>query len=230
MSRSRPLIGLDFDGTLVSCQEKQIFALEEARALLGLPCVDYGRIWTLKRDGLSTKDALIATDIDPAAARRVALSWTEIVETAAACDKDILLPGVREALTTMVARADLLLLSARRSFGALERQLKSLNLLQFFVHVETVSPLSGASTAKAESLRRHRACCYIGDSESDLAAAEAAGIPFYLLCTGQRSRAFFERTLAPRTIHDSLLDVASMVGQEMLDRQHFAQRPFRFNP
>lgn len=184
MRKHRDLIGLDFDGTLVSCVDKQIYALKIACTEQHVVFERHDEFWHLKRDGLSTQKALCATGINEVAANDIARRWIEIVESDAACEQDVVLPGVVNALTDLNLHANLLLLSARRDSALLGRQLDSLGLSKFFLHWETVSPLSGVGASKAERLRHHGARCYVGDTESDLAAALTAEIPFICCARG----------------------------------------------
>jgi phosphoglycolate phosphatase-like HAD superfamily hydrolase len=219
MNEHRHLVALDFDGTLVSCYEKQIYALQRACALQETAYTEYDRFWDLKRRGSSTQKALRATGIDEKTTHAIAACWVDIVETRDACERDVLLPGVVDALSDLTSHADVMLLSARRDSSLLEYELNALGLLQFFTHWETVSPSAGVGNAKAERLRYRKACCYVGDTESDLLAAQAASLPFYLLCTGQRSKEFFEQNsqmVVPRAIYGNFQHVANDIKHELL--------------
>jgi phosphoglycolate phosphatase-like HAD superfamily hydrolase len=181
--------------------------------------VEYDQFWELKRKGFSTQKALHATGVDEAAAHDIATLWVDIVESDDACERDVLLPGVVDALSDLASYADIMLLSARRDSALLGRELDALGLLKFFTHWETVSPLSGVGSSKAERLAHHGACCYVGDTESDLSAAQKADIPFYLLCTGQRSREFFEQNaqiVLPQTIYGHFQHVANDIKHDLL--------------
>ncbi|OXI89577.1 hypothetical protein CFB40_03845 [Burkholderia sp. AU31652] len=221
MKPHRPLVALDFDGTLVSCKEKQLYALDEASKLHHVAYDAHDTFWDLKRNGSSTLKALTATGMDAVQASKVAAAWIDIVESEQASEHDRLLPDVADALRGLAASADLMLLSARRNAALLERQLVSLDLLKFFPIWETVSPLGGVSNSKAQRLVHHGACCYVGDTESDWSASVAAALPFYLLSTGQRSNSFFETHFlnlenAPPVIYGNFQHVADAIKHDIL--------------
>ncbi|NHV27414.1 HAD family hydrolase [Burkholderia sp. D-99] len=221
MKPHRPLVALDFDGTLVSCKEKQLYALDEASKLHHVAYDAFDTFWNLKRNGSSTLKALTVTGVDEVPASKIAATWIDIVESEQASEHDRLLPDVADALRGLATSADLMLLSARRNAALLERQLVSLDLLKFFPIWETVSPLGGVGNSKAQRLVHHGACCYVGDTESDWSASVAAALPFYLLSTGQRSNSFFEthfRDLenAPPVIYGNFQHVADAIKHDLL--------------
>ncbi len=193
MNNPRPLIALDFDGTLVSCKQKQIYALHSALKLNSITYTSFVKFWQLKRNGYSTMQALVKTGIGYEDSIKISRSWIHIVETEEACRNDFIFPGVIDSLTDLCSSADLMLLSARRNASILESQLLSMGIIDKFVTWETVLPTNGVSEAKALVLRYKGACCYVGDTESDFSASLLASIPFYAVSSGQRNRSFLQK-------------------------------------
>jgi phosphoglycolate phosphatase len=64
---------------------------------------------------------------------------------------------------------------------------------------------------KAQVLRAEGADFFVGDAESDAAAAQAAGVPFAGVTTGQRSAGYLARH-GVRHLYDSLAE-AVVAGQ-----------------
>jgi phosphoglycolate phosphatase-like HAD superfamily hydrolase len=222
MNQRRPLVALDFDGTLVSCREKQLYALREALKAHSIHYKSFDEFWALKRGGETTVAALLATGVGEALANQAAKSWIEIVESEMACRHDRLLPDVFEALRALSVSADLMLLSARRDAALLQRQLISMDLLRFLQKWETVSPLVRPGEAKAHRLIHHGACCYVGDTEGDWRASKTAQIPVFLLSTGQRSRSFLKRQLAqsrPLSVFSGFKYVANSIRYGIANKQ-----------
>lgn len=192
MANYRPTIGIDLDGTLISCREKQLFSLHKSLQLLRIKYDAYDEFWKLKTNGLTTAHALMSTGIDRSVAQNAAEIWIENVETWECLEKDRIVPGAFDVLASLSHRADLLLLSARQNAAMFERQIVTLGLKPYFKFVMTVLTGSDAANAKAFYLMEHGARCYIGDTESDAAAAAKANIAIYLVATGQRSLEFLQ--------------------------------------
>ncbi|MGG2043159.1 HAD family hydrolase [Burkholderia gladioli] len=219
MMDSKPLVALDFDGTLVDCKAKQIYAL---RCALDRHKVSFDAVeafWNAKRSGAPTIAALQQHGLTPADAAAVSVTWIDLVETPRACEQDKLFPGVLDALDDLAPHARLMVLSARRDPKILENQLRELGLAAYLSAWETVSPGKGAAAAKAARLGTLGARFFVGDTESDLAASSAAKVPFYLLSTGQRNADFF-RTREDfsnfHPIYDSFRDVVKELKHELL--------------
>jgi phosphoglycolate phosphatase-like HAD superfamily hydrolase len=222
MNQRRPLVALDFDGTLVSCRGKQLYALSEAFKSHGIRYKSFDEFWALKRGGGTTVAALLATGVGEAVANQVAKSWIEIVESEKASRHDRLFPNVVEALRALSVSANLMLLSARRDAALLQHQLISMDLLRFFQKWETVSPLVRPGEAKALRLIHHGACCYVGDTEGDWRASTTAQVPGFLVSTGQRSRSFLKRQLAenrPLCVYSDFKYVANSIRYGIANKQ-----------
>jgi|GEM_PF-633903 phosphoglycolate phosphatase-like HAD superfamily hydrolase len=214
-----PLIGFDLDGTLITCRAKQLSALREALQACGVEYASDDAFWRLKRDGATTIDALVATGIEEARARAVSHAWVERVETWPHMQCDELFAGVVPLLERLKSRSRLLLLSARREPDLFRRQVSDLGIAQLFDFVEAVQSGNEAAQRKALRLRAHGAACYVGDTESDMDAAEQAGVPMYVVSTGQRSRSYLERAAARR-------QAAMPIFEELAGAIHEVEREF----
>lgn len=182
-------LALDLDGTLISCEPRQSAVLSAA-----LVCrkanADLRKIWELKREGDSTRDALKKSGLKSTLAQSVADDWQRMIEEPVWLELDSVLPGVRETLDAMrAAGAQLWLMTARSRGEWAAQQLARLQLISSFHRVLIVSA-SEPIPAKAQALREMDADAFFGDTESDWGAARKAGVPFYAVSTGQRSARF----------------------------------------
>ncbi|GGD69272.1 HAD family hydrolase [Caballeronia grimmiae] len=221
MSRASdvPLIGFDLDGTLITCRAKQLSALREALQVCAVEYDSDDALWQLKRDGATTIDALVATGLDEARARAVSQAWVERVETWPHMQRDELFASVVPLLERLKPKSRMLLLSARREPELFHRQVADLGIARFFDFVEVVKSGKEAAQRKALRLRAHGAMCYVGDTESDMDAAEQAGVPIFVVSTGQRSRSFLERAAARR-------QAAMPIFEELAGAIHEVEREF----
>ena len=89
--------------------------------------------------------------------------------------------------------AVVVLLSARQDAAALQSTLEQCGLLPLVQELAVVSP-QGAAQRKAAFLRGRAqpGDIMVGDTEADLAAAQAAGLPCLLLDRGFRSRRYWQ--------------------------------------
>lgn len=189
MSAARPpIIALDLDGTLIDCEQRQVqlmaHALQSSRTNSAF---DAHQFWSLKRGGANNVAALRSLAYDEPTISAATQRWNELVETSDWLLRDAVLPGVLEGLAQL---ADLgyerHLLSARQQPQRAELQLQRLGLTGLLDAVSFVSPAC-ATAAKAEYLQAHRSALFVGDTESDFAAAQSSNTPFIAVSTGQRS-------------------------------------------
>jgi phosphoglycolate phosphatase-like HAD superfamily hydrolase len=185
-------LALDLDGTLISCKPRQSAVLRAA-LVAGRQTADVDAVWELKRAGASTTLALQACGLPLLAATSVSDYWQTWVEEPCWLSLDVVLDGVDATLASWCdSGLDLMLLTARSRPEWVAMQLRHLDLSGFFSRVESVPPTS-AVESKARILRNSGAHAFVGDTESDARAAQAAGVRFIGVATGQRSAEFLRR-------------------------------------
>jgi phosphoglycolate phosphatase len=184
-------LALDLDGTLVDCRRRQV---ELARHLV--PRLDPERFWADKRMGATTRAALEAQGIAPDEARAAADAWVARIEDVRWLRVDAVLPGAAAAVAAVrAAGLEPMVLTARRDAQAVRAQIAATGLE--VGRVVVVDPRRAADE-KAAALQETGAVGLVGDSESDAAAARAAGVPFAAVGSGQRDPRFLrERGIAP---------------------------------
>jgi len=178
-------IALDFDGTVVTCRERQMLLLQAAARGVALT-LDVDAVWRLKRGGVSTTDAMVLLGVVAERAATIMTRWAVEIESLFWLRFDTLIPSALATLQQLSDQGDsVLLLTARARPDLLHQQVAALGLRPYFAGVTVVSPLS-ARADKARELARWGADVFIGDSESDLGAAVDAGVPFVTVDGGQR--------------------------------------------
>ncbi|PJG45159.1 hypothetical protein CAF53_25490 (plasmid) [Sphingobium sp. LB126] len=186
------IVGIDFDGTIVSCRDKQIACLRDGVGALRSN-INWSAVWRRKRNGLNNPSALSTYKFNESEISQINDYWRRNIESRAYARYDKLLPNVRSVLESIRINNKIFLISARKNSHILHWQLKELSLLQHFSDVVVVEP-ARASEAKAQAFVRLGLDCYVGDTETDFAASLAAGIPGYIVSTGQRSEGFLKRS------------------------------------
>lgn len=185
------LIALDLDGTLIDCRERQSLLAASLCRAAGLE-LDISQFWSAKREGATTAFAIKMQGADVRLADSLSKLWVDQIETDAWLRMDRVLPGVRNSLHIAVEMGfKLHMVTARAREQALRRQLRWLSLETFFDHVKVVSPRD-PSLQKANYLSAIMPVVYIGDSESDAAAARAAQIKFLAVSSGQRTATYMQ--------------------------------------
>jgi phosphoglycolate phosphatase-like HAD superfamily hydrolase len=187
-SPNRGRLALDLDGTLIDPRPRQVAALA---ALLDPALeIDGDRLWELKRDGLTTRQALVRLGLDAEVARGLSERWVATVEDPGWLLLDRLLPGVADALGALAAAGTRpLILTARQDAERARDQVAALGLLRWCAEVEVVSP-NAAVEEKAVQLVARGCRAFVGDTESDARAAAIAGVDFAAVTSGQRSPEF----------------------------------------
>ncbi len=193
------VVALDLDGTLVDARERQVGLTVAIIGELGLAPIDEGAFWERKRAGARTAEALMSLGVPTDGAAEVQRLWIERVERREWLERDALLDGAVDAVAAMCTDgAEPFVLTARRDAEAVAWQIERLGL---GLDLEVVDP-ADAAAAKAAVLERRGTAGFIGDAESDAAAADAAGIPFVGVSSGQRSAGFLRAAGVEAVVDD----------------------------
>jgi phosphoglycolate phosphatase-like HAD superfamily hydrolase len=197
-------LGLDFDGTLVTCKDRHVALMRAAARRLGAP-FDGEAYWSAKRLGHSNPLALAAAGIDQELSQTLCALWAREIERPPWLWFDRPIEGVEQALHTLVGNGHRLhLLTARSSAAQVFLQLERLGLGRFMASV-TVVAQGDVAERKASALASSRCTVYIGDTESDHEAARRAGVRFVGVTSGMRSEAFL-RARGVAALKASLVD------------------------
>ncbi len=190
------IIALDFDGTLVDCRRRQVECMASIfnrRRMF----FDRESFWYNKREGGSTFQTLMQTGLSSEQAKEISTEWVELVESPYWLGYDQVLAGVNDALKDLCRQgAALFLVTARKDEKFFLNQVRILKLDQYFSGMFCVRPTEAAS-CKAEILATITPKYFIGDTESDLNAAEKCGTDFVAVSCGQRSHAFMSLIAQP---------------------------------
>ena len=179
------VFALDLDGTLVDCAPRQVRALDAA---LGGQYPEPVAFWERKRQGMTTREALVALGMPEDEAQELAERWRIVVEADELLLADTVLPGTEAALDVALQHSErLVILTARQRGDAAAAQCERLGLMTRVDEVIAVPP-AGAADHKAEVLRALQASGFVGDTASDARAAAASGTPFAAVTTGQHTR------------------------------------------
>lgn len=185
------IFALDLDGTLITAEERQSLLL---KAIAKRYCVilDASKIWRKKREGFNNIVTLSALGLDKSLARRIDIIWKDNIETPFWLSIDTLFQDTISNLQNLTRSGhQLILITARQNEILMTNQINRLGIARFFCEIYCVSPCNSLNL-KSDALRRAQADCFIGDSETDFNSAKVANVPFYGVCTGQRSETFLK--------------------------------------
>lgn len=178
------LLAFDLDGTLIACRDRQVAVAAALAREAGVGNFRPDRFWALKRRGRTTREAL--EDLGTAQAESLAGRWVDMVEADRWLRLDGLVPGAVRCLEALRAAGhEAVLVTARRRADAVRAQVDALGLGRLLADIRVVPPTT-AVAAKASALADSGAGGYVGDAETDAAAADAAGVPFAAVGYGQR--------------------------------------------
>jgi phosphoglycolate phosphatase len=184
-------VAFDLDGALITAGPRQSWLLH-AVALANGVRLDVNAVWAAKREGASNRDYLLHERVDDAVAGRINAMWAAQIETPYWLLMDAPFPDATATLDALNAQGlRCILVTARANAFLMRQQIGRLGLARQFAGVHCVAP-ARAAEEKARVLRAENAALFVGDAESDAAAARAAGVPFVGVSTGQRSRGFLQ--------------------------------------
>jgi phosphoglycolate phosphatase-like HAD superfamily hydrolase len=103
-----------------------------------------------------------------------------------------------------------IVVTARTRPAGAALSLQAAGLRELIDELVVVDPRA-AVAEKARALRRSEAVAFVGDSESDGAAAATAAVPFAAVATGQRSRRMLQAGGWP--VYDSLRAALRSLGE-----------------
>ena len=179
---------LDLDGTLITCESRQMSVLKAALSIHGIS-INLCDIWSMKRAGANTIKALTSYGFSSILAKSITDDWSRMIEQYSWLNLDSLIPGVSHVIAEMNKCARIKLLTARTRPEWVRPQLQKLNIYHFFDEIIIVKP-SLQKQEKTFWLKQLAATAYFGDTENDALAGERAGVPVYLVSTGQRNASF----------------------------------------
>lgn len=196
-----PVLALDLDGTLISCQPRHTTLMGHVCRGDDLPPDTLNRLWAAKREGASNLTALRALG-HPAPEPRCQ-AWLREIEHWPWLGFDRVFPAAASLLASRRFRC--VVITARRETLFVRQQLDRLGITAQIDDLIVVPP-HAAQGAKAEALRRIQPIGFIGDTESDADAAALAGTPFAAVACGMRSPRFWQ--VRQPSCHDDVLQAA----------------------
>lgn len=187
---------LDLDGTILDIAERYYRIHCDVCRSLGLVPIAAAEYWELKRDrrDLDNLPGRVAADLS----QRYRQERVARIEAPEYLAHDRLLPGARQALTTLATRDRLVLVTLRHNPAAVYQQLRELSIDFVFDQIITGHAVDEPSwRAKARLIERdnhsgHLPAVIVGDTEADVLAGKSLGIATIAVLSGIRSRSFLE--------------------------------------
>lgn len=181
-------LAVDLDGTLLVCETRQSACLHAIARSYALD-LNVEKVWTLKRQGRSTRAALLTLGCSEDLSNVLTERWRREIEEPYWLSLDRPFADTHATLSRLVASgSEISLLTARRRADLLAIQLRNLGLPGFFRDIHVVD-VAAPRAGKANILARGGFEAFVGDTESDLEAARDAGVPFHAVACGQRDEA-----------------------------------------
>jgi phosphoglycolate phosphatase-like HAD superfamily hydrolase len=222
----------DFDGPIVDVSERYystycqgLVAVQAAAAAQGgsipLHRLSKSQFWSMKQERTPDREIAMRSGLQGEQIDFFLQQVSEIVNQPELLHQDTLQPGVRHALSMLHSQgAQLILVTLRRQSQA-SQWLQSEGLAHLFSQIRGTSDDSFAYVNLAEhktnllssviaecSWRNPNAigssACMIGDTEADILAGQAAGIPTIALTCGIRSQSYLQ-SFQPTAIHANLI-------------------------
>lgn len=184
-------IGLDLDGTIISCKEKHLVVLDFFLKGYGVS-ISKQKFWDLKQSGLSTKQSLKELSLPSELCEKIGHGWNNFIENLVAINLDTVFDFSKDTLTRLTFNGhELHLISARSCSKIGHYQLNKLGLSSFFRTINFVNPYD--KLAKRELVNKYELDYYIGDTEVDYNITIDTNACPIIVHSGMRSFQFFNK-------------------------------------
>jgi phosphoglycolate phosphatase len=216
----------DFDGPLVDVSDRYystyrlgLKAMEESQGRKFQP-LSKGQFWQMKRERVCDREIALRSGLQGEQINQFLDKVQEIVNQPTLLYKDKMQPGVNWALALLHSQGVKLVLVTLRETNQVKQILQNYGLLRLFSEIygtnDELMAYYNYSDVKAHLLESaiatyHPKQAYmVGDTEADIRAAKASGIPSVALTCGIRSRMYLQQ-FQPSYIYNDLVCAAHHV-------------------
>jgi phosphoglycolate phosphatase-like HAD superfamily hydrolase len=213
-----PTLVFDLDGTLLDVSARHHHVYSTVCVALGGAPLARAAYWHLKRQRTPLTEILAQSGLDAIQTAPFEEQFAALIEVPDSLGFDVLFPETIPVLTRLAATYRCALVSLRSSTTALRAQLAVFALTPFFEIIEIAASGPDPAFQKARLIRKtvpdDDPAVVIGDTEADVAAANALGYLSIAVCSGIRDRAVLKQG-APSYLVDTIGDV-----EDALRRAH----------
>lgn len=198
-------IGLDLDGTLISCMQKQTTLMKTLLSAHQVS-IDICKYWSFKREGMNNIQALKNCRVDENLVNLLNKQWMDQIEAVQWMELDSILEGTIAFLNNQQKQTNkLYLISSRSNKANSLLQVEKLSLAKYFDTIDFVSNSLGED--KKNIFLSRKINIYIGDTEQDLKQSQSANIKCLLVASGMRSKEFLRSLGVPVFTSLSEIDI-----------------------
>ncbi len=209
-------IFLDLDGTLLNTSKRHYKLYKDI--LNEMPhnkgsMFSHQKFWSMKRAGIKTRDILPAS-LSNEIITSFEEEWLQKIEKKSYLQYDEPFPGMKNILSDLNKKFDLILVTLRNNTGNLHWELSKLGLKSYF---KSIICGEGPKKKLVEGYLRDNPdekCIIIGDTEEDIKTGLKLEITTISVTWGIRSRAFLE-DFNPDFCTDSFQEMRDIINYHL---------------
>lgn len=203
----------DLDGTLIDISERHWSVYKDILQAMHKQSLKKDEYWALKRENVSWPEILAKSDIASDQTEEFLLQFIQKIETIEWLKVDTPFKETKNVLEHL-SQHELYLVSLRHNHANFLKQIEWLGIKDYFISIHSGHTDDSGHHKKHEIIKEivsGEKAIIIGDTETDILAAQALGLPSVAVSSGIRSEIFLQN-LNPTHLIENITQFPELVS------------------